>query len=326
MIDGPRDTSVTGASVSQPGTQPDTMSELIGWFDWYAQMGVTDCFGTAQLNLSSAPGDAQRQPVASNPPSRAESRGTIQRHQPAATSSRNVAARGLAERPARANRPAAANHASRLPAVGHARAIADACTTLDELARATAEFEGCALRNTATQCCFSDGNPNASLMLVGEAPGAEEDRQGKPFVGQSGQLLDRMMATIGHDRSTFYITNAIFWRPPGNRTPTPGEIALCQPFVEKQIELIQPKLLVFVGGIAAKALLDTTEGVTKLRGRHFCYQNIHMRNACPAFVMFHPAYLLRQPLQKRLAWRDLLTLRQTYAEIDEAGKKLNDHG
>ncbi len=153
-------------------------------------------------------------------------------------------------------------------------------------------------------------------MLIGEAPGAEEDRQGKPFVGQSGQLLDRMMATIGLNRTQFYITNAIFWRPPGNRTPTPAEIATCQPFLERQIALIQPRMIVFVGGIAAKALLGVSEGVTKLRGRHFPYHNGDQSDAIRSFVMFHPAHLLRQPLQKRLAWRDLLTLRQSLAELE----------
>jgi DNA polymerase len=146
-------------------------------------------------------------------------------------------------------------------------------------------------------------------MLIGEAPGAQEDRQGKPFVGPSGQLLDRMLATIGLDRSKVYITNVIYWRPPGNRTPTAAEIATCQPFLERQIELLQPKLLVFVGGIAARALLGVTEGVTKLRGRPFTYEAGDGRSI-PAIVMFHPAYLLRQPAQKRYSWRDLLAIKE----------------
>ena len=146
-------------------------------------------------------------------------------------------------------------------------------------------------------------------MLIGEAPGAEEDRRGKPFVGPSGQLLDRMLATIGLDRSTVYITNVIYWRPPGNRSPTPAEIAACQPFLERQIELIRPRLIVFVGGIAARGLLGVKEGVTKLRGRRLIYSPAD-GTSIPALVMFHPAYLLRQPAHKRLAWRDLLAIQR----------------
>ena len=146
-------------------------------------------------------------------------------------------------------------------------------------------------------------------MMIGEAPGAEEDRQGKPFVGPSGQLLDKMLATIGLDRGSVYITNCIYWRPPGNRSPTQAEIAACQPFLERQIELLRPRLMVFVGGIAARGLLGVKDGVTKLRGRRLVYA-LADGTQIPAMVMFHPAYLLRQASQKRLAWRDLLTMRQ----------------
>ena len=146
-------------------------------------------------------------------------------------------------------------------------------------------------------------------MLIGEAPGAEEDRQGKPFVGPSGQLLDRMLATVGLDRTKVYITNSIYWRPPGNRAPTAAEIAACQPFLERQIELIRPRLIVFVGGIAARGLLGVKEGVTKLRGRRLVYR-LADGSTLPAMVIFHPAYLLRQASHKRFAWRDLLAIRK----------------
>ena len=152
-------------------------------------------------------------------------------------------------------------------------------------------------------------------MLIGEAPGAQEDRQGKPFVGPSGQLLDRMLATIGLDRTNVYITNVIYWRPPGNRSPTSAEIAVCQPFLERQIDLIQPKFMVFVGGIAARALLGRSEGVTKLRGRPFTYETSKDGRRIPSLVMFHPAYLLRQPAQKRLSWRDLMTIKESVNNI-----------
>jgi DNA polymerase len=187
-----------------------------------------------------------------------------------------------------------------------ARALARSCRTIEELRAALGSFDGCALAETATQLCFADGAPDAPLFLVGEAPGAEEDRIGRPFVGQSGQLLDRMLAWIGHDRTNTWITNAIFWRPPGNRTPTPAEIAVCQPFLERQIELLRPRILLFLGGIAARALLGVSEGVSRLRGRIFSYRNEALPEPIPALVTFHPAYLLRQPAQKRLVWRDLL--------------------
>jgi len=195
-----------------------------------------------------------------------------------------------------------------------ARDTAAACTDLAALERALAGFDGCALRETAMNLCFADGNPASRLMLIGEAPGAEEDRQGKPFVGASGKLLDKMLATIGLDRTSVYITNVIYWRPPGNRSPTQAEIAACQPFLERQIALLKPDLMVFVGGIAARALLGVKEGVTKLRGRRFRYAGPD--GPIPAMVMFHPAYLLRQPAQKRLAWRDLLAIRDQLNEIE----------
>jgi DNA polymerase len=199
--------------------------------------------------------------------------------------------------------------------VADAKALAASCDSLEALATALREFDGCPLKETAINLCFADGNPNAPVMLIGEAPGAQEDRKGKPFVGPSGQLLDRMLAAIGLDRTKVYITNVIYWRPPGNRTPTSAEIAICQPFLERQIELIQPKFLVFVGGIAARALLGRSEGVTKLRGRPFVYKVPSDGREIPALVMFHPAYLLRQPAQKRFSWRDLLFIQKSIKEI-----------
>jgi DNA polymerase len=199
-----------------------------------------------------------------------------------------------------------------------AREIASSCGSLEALRRALEAFDGCALRETATRLCFADGSPDARIMLIGEAPGSEEDRQGRPFVGKSGKLLDRMLATIGLDRTRVWVTNAIFWRPPGNRTPTPAEIAVCQPFLERQIELIRPRLIVFLGGIAARALLGLSDGVTRLRGRWLAYHAERLPEPIPALVMFHPAYLLRQPLQKPFAWRDLLTIQSWLENHDVA--------
>jgi DNA polymerase len=194
-------------------------------------------------------------------------------------------------------------------AIENARDAARNAASLDDLRAALGRFDGISLRKTATNLVFADGNPEAEVMLVGEAPGADEDRQGKPFVGVSGQLLDRMMAAIGLDRTGFYITNVCFWRPPGNRKPTEAELAAQQPFVLRHIELVRPKVLVLVGGSSAQILLGTNEGITRLRGRWFEYRSDGLDTPIPALPLFHPAYLLRQPELKREAWRDLLKLR-----------------
>ena len=195
----------------------------------------------------------------------------------------------------------------------HAREIAASCPTLETLREALDHFEACPLRATATQLCFADGVPEARLMIIGEAPGAEEDRTGVPFVGESGQLLDRILAAIGLDRRHVWITNTIFWRPPGNRPPTPVEVGICTAFLERQIELIDPAMLLLLGGAAARAVLNVTDGPTQLRGRRLTYE-APWGKAYPSRVTFHPANLLRTPLNKRLVWRDLLATR---LELDE---------
>ncbi len=194
------------------------------------------------------------------------------------------------------------------------RAAAAAARNLEELRAAVGSFEGCALRETATNLVFADGNASADVMILGEAPGAEEDRKGLPFVGASGQLMDRMLAAIGLDRSHVYISNILFWRPPGNRNPTTAEVAACMPFVQRHIALVNPRVLVFVGGASAKAMLDRKEGIMRLRGKWYDYHGPDLPEAIPALAMFHPAYLLRSPGQKRAAWHDLLILR---ARLDE---------
>ena len=220
----------------------------------------------------------------------------------------------LSEQPIPAFRPAPAPARTLGPvdqaAVLSAREAARAAPDLAALKEALARFDGVALSKTATNLVFADGNPKAKVMLVGEAPGADEDRLGLPFVGVSGQLLDRMMAAIGLDRTSFYITNVCLWRPPGNRKPTDLELAAQKPFVERHIELVAPKILVLVGAAAAQGLLGTTEGITRLRGRWFQYRPGSGEGAIPALPIFHPAYLLRQPAQKRETWRDLLKLRE----------------
>lgn len=189
-----------------------------------------------------------------------------------------------------------------------ARKIAQDCQSLDALKAALEKFEGCSLKSMAQSLVFSDGNPQADIMFVGEAPGRDEDIQGKPFVGRAGQLLDKMLNSIGLTRETTYIANIVYWRPPGNRTPTPEESAACRPFIERQIELCNPKILVLLGGAAAKELLDTPQGILKLRGK---WQDIQIgQMTIPTLPTLHPAYLLRQPAQKRLAWQDLLSLKK----------------
>jgi DNA polymerase len=204
--------------------------------------------------------------------------------------------------------------------VDEARALAMTAATLDELEAAVRSFDGCALKATARTTCFCDGDPSARIMLIGEGPGRDEDIQGKPFVGRAGQLLDRMLAAIGLDRTGVYITNVVYWRPPGNRTPTPDETAICRPFTERQIELVNPKILVLLGGVSAKHLLATGEGIMRLRGR---WRTVSVGGRdYPAMPTLHPAYLLRQPAQKRLAWADLLEIRAALEAPPDAQEKV----
>lgn len=187
--------------------------------------------------------------------------------------------------------------------------LAQSAKSLEELRHLIETFEGCDLKKTAISTVFRDGVEKAPVMCVGEAPGADEDRLGKPFVGLSGQLLDKMLATIGLARTkNVCIGNIIPWRPPGNRTPTPQESALCLPFIERHIELAQPEVLVFLGGTAAKTLLNSQEPLSRLRNKWHSYHSAGLTNPIPARVFFHPAYLLRSPGQKKLFWADLLTL------------------
>src|SRR5271166_1455259 len=188
-----------------------------------------------------------------------------------------------------------------------ARTLAEAAADLETLRSAMANFDGCTLKRTATQLVFADGVPGSRVMLVGEAPGGDEDRIGRPFVGRAGQLLDRMLKAIGLDRQQVYIANVVPWRPPGNRTPTPQETQACLPFIRRQIELAAPEILVCLGGSATQTLLGVREGIMRARGNWFAYECDSGR-ATRAFAMFHPAYLLRQPGQKRQAWTDMRAL------------------
>ena len=189
-----------------------------------------------------------------------------------------------------------------------AREAARMAKTLEELRDSLSRFEGCALKNTAKNLVFADGNPKARVMFVGEAPGADEDREGLPFVGRSGKLLDRMMAAIGLDRGSAYIANIVPWRPPGNRTPTPQESAICLPFIRRQIELADPDFLICLGKPSMQTLLGINEGIKAARGRWHDYDT--GSRTIKALATFHPAYLLRTPGEKKFAWRDMLALKK----------------
>lgn len=278
-------------------------AEALALLRLYIEWGVDEAIEpTPQSRLGTTP-------AALRPPSSAPVPPPLQAETP------RQLAEAPASRPAYMAPPAAGRGLGPLDqaAIASAREAAAAAPDLASLRAALEAYDGITLRRTATNLVFADGNPAARVMLVGEAPGADEDRLGLPFVGASGQLLDRMMASIGLDRTSFYITNVCFWRPPGNRKPTDSENAAQKPFVERHIELVAPKVLVLVGAAAAQGLLQTTEGITRLRGRWFEYQSPGLPAPIPALPIFHPAYLLRQPAQKRETWRDLLKLKSRLA-------------
>jgi DNA polymerase len=243
---------------------------------WWIDVGVDETIGDAPVD---------RYRPAATPPAAPASRPVV----------RSVSAPALALESADA-------------ATASAEALARSAHSLDALRQAMAGFDACALKHTATNLVFGDGAPDAVLMCVGEAPGADEDREGRPFVGVSGQLLDRMLASIGYDRSNARIANILPWRPPGNRKPTAAETAMCLPFIRRQIELVRPKVLLLVGGVSLSNLFGRTEGIQRLRGRWLAYET--PEGEIPAMPIFHPAFLLRTPARKREAWLDLLAVKR----------------
>ncbi len=262
--------------------------------EWLVEMGADEIIGDRPVNRLVAPKPGPepeaRKPAAPAPPSRpkaavGEFRGGPLPAQAAGTSD--------------------------------AAQMAAECTTLAELEQALRRFDACPLKKTANNLCFADGNPEAQIMLIGEAPGRDEDIQGKPFVGRSGQLLDRMLQAIGLSRhgetpqNSVYISNVIFWRPPGNRTPTDQETLMCLPFLKRAIEIKKPRYIVCLGATPTQRLIGRSEGILKLRGRWFDFAS--GERSIPLLATLHPAYLLRQPAQKRLAWRDFLSLKQKHA-------------
>ncbi|MBJ3784925.1 uracil-DNA glycosylase [Devosia sediminis] len=265
--------------------RPLNNAELLSVLDWYRAAGV-------DLAVVDEPVDrfAQKPPAAVTMPPRAAA-------QPASAPAAAIPSQG----------PIGGDPAE-------ARQLAAKAQSLDELRGILDAYDGCGLKFRATQLVFADGNPDAKVMLIGEAPGAEEDRQGKPFVGRSGQLLDRMLGAIGLDRTSVYIVNTVPWRPPGNRTPTPEEMELCLPFLLRQVELVAPRLVLTLGGPAMQTVFKTTAGIIKMRGQ---WQDIAIgAHQVAALPTLHPAYLLRNPPAKQQAWRDLLSFRR---RMDEMG-------
>lgn len=251
---------------------------------WYAEMGVDTIVGHTPADRLGAPvpessGSAAR--PAERPRAPAPVSGPVPESRPPTV------------------RPDAATE--------EARSVAAACRTLDDLRAALETFEGCALKESASRLVFADGAAGSEIMLIGEAPGREEDRQGKPFVGRSGQLLDRMLAALGLSRAHVYISNIVPWRPPLNRKPELGEIEICLPFLLRHVELAAPKVVMTLGGTATQHLLGTSGGILSLRGRWLELQTETLR--APVLPTLHPAYLLRTPAQKRLAWQDFLTVK-----------------
>jgi DNA polymerase len=286
---------------------------------WHRDMGCDDVVGEAPIDWLSrgdaAPGHAFRLAGAGSAPTLAPTnvRVAAPTQQPAPRTASPRPAAAPVVRPAQAaprQFPAAAPD----DALMAARTAAGQAGSLEELRATLAGFDGCALKATAKSLCFYRGAAQSRLMLIGEAPGRDEDLQGKPFVGKAGQLLDKMLAAIGLSEADVHITNIVYWRPPGNRTPTPQEAQVCRPFLERQVELVAPDLVLLLGGAAAKGVLDVTDGIMRIRGK---WREVTLGSRkVRALATLHPAYLLRTPAAKRLVWRDLLAVK---AALDAEG-------
>lgn len=274
--------------------RPLNETELVAALDWYRAVGVDLAVGEEPVDRFAASAAAPRRSSPVPPPA-------------GGTAAPRIVAPAL-QRGGETPPPAPAIITSLTADPAETRALAAAAPTLDALRAAMDAYEGCTLKKRATQLCFGDGNPEAGIMLVGEGPGEQEDQVGKPFVGRAGQLLDRMLAAIGLDRSKVYIANMVPWRPPGNRDPSPEELALCAPFLVRQVELVAPKFLVTLGNVPTKSLFQTGNGITRMRGQ---WKDLEIgSHRVRSLAMLHPAYLLRTPASKALAWRDMLSLRQ----------------
>ncbi len=279
-------------SITDATTLPEEWSALLAWYE--------------QAGISSFVGEAPRDRFAETQAEASRRRGPV-------SEQKAVPVSAPAVRPSVPARPAPIAPDADAASVGLAREQAASAASLSDLRAMLAGFTGCGLRQTAKNLVFGNGAEDAAVMFVGEAPGRDEDLAGEPFVGKSGQLLNRMLAAIGIERDAVRVTNTVPWRPPGNRTPTPAETEACLPFTLRHIELVRPRVVVCVGSSSARALLRTDEGITRIRGRWLSLSTPGGLDV-PVMPMLHPAFLLRQPAQKRLAWRDMQSLRQRLGE------------
>jgi DNA polymerase len=291
------------------------ISEILGLLDWYRSMGADAAIGADPVDwLARGAEPPGHEFVWPDRPSPAVSNGTgsqsaaAPRAAAGQISETKTLSPAIREGSAQAEvRPRPQTPLAASEAQTDARRIAQTAGTLDELGAALASFDGCSLKATATKLCFYRGSPTARLMVIGEAPGRDEDLEGRPFVGRAGQMLDKMLNAIGLQEADVHITNVVYWRPPGNRTPTPQEALACRPFLERQVELVRPDFILALGGSAAKEVLGVTDGIMRLRGkwRDVSYGKVTL----PALATLHPAYLLRTPAAKQLAWLDLLAVK-----------------
>ena len=289
-------------------------AQLAAVLDWYREMGAEEPIGEMPVDWLQhgdvPPGHELARLLLPQPASGAQAAGAQAGTVPAAPQPAASARLPPPSAPPTRSAPAAPRQfpaTAPEAAVMAARAAARKSSTLDELGAKLAAFDGCSLKATAKNLCFYRGMPKARLMLIGEAPGRDEDLEGRPFVGRAGQLLDKMLAAIQLSERDAHITNIVYWRPPGNRTPTPQEAQVCRPFLERQVELVAPELVVLLGGAAAKHLLEVADGIMRIRGK---WREIEIgRVKVRALATLHPAYLLRAPAAKRLVWRDLLAVK-----------------
>jgi DNA polymerase len=294
-------------SIPAAASQPLDRAALLALLQWQIAMGADEAIGAAALDRLAPPA---AKPAAAMPQAPPPAR-------PAPTARAPAAGPPIVSPPIVS--PPGMLAESLAEAAQSARRLAASADSIEALAALVTGFDDCPLKRTATNTVFVDGNTAAPIMIIGEAPGADEDRLGRPFVGRSGQLLDRMLAAIGLDRSGVQISNVIYWRPPGNRKPTTAEIAACLPFVLRHIALARPQVLVLAGGTAASALLPLSEGITRLRGRWFDLAVVGLDAPVPTLPMFHPSFLLRAPERKRDAWRDLLALKARLDAVNATG-------
>lgn len=269
---------------------------------WHIDMGCDECVADEPINRFET--SAQAAAVAETMRVDRTSQADVPQNRPVIEPSSSASMPATT----RGTKTSAAEIDSQLQ-ISHAIHAAESAQTIEDLRAAIEAFEGCALKKTATNLVLCDGPADAKLMLVGEAPGAEEDRKGVPFVGPSGQLLNAMLDSIDIPREQVMISNSVFWRPPGNRTPTTQETVVCRPFIERLIELVNPDVLVCVGAPSAHNLLGETQGISRLRGKWYTYQTPKLSAPIDATALFHPAYLLRTPIKKRDAWHDLLMIK-----------------